>query len=53
MSLSGKRYNDNAQIFSSKKNTDEYVYSAIARNIQFVKQFVFLQRKSTLLKSKK
>ena len=34
MSLSGKRYNDNAQIFSSKKNTDEYVYSAIARNIQ-------------------
>lgn len=34
MSLSGKRYNDNDQIFSSKKNTDEYVYSAIARNIQ-------------------
>lgn len=34
MSLSGKRYNDNAQIFSSKKNTDEYVDSAIARNIQ-------------------
>lgn len=34
MSLSGKRYNDNAQIFSSKKNTDEYVNSAIARNIQ-------------------
>lgn len=34
MSLSGKRYNDNAQIFSSKKNTDEYVDSAITRNIQ-------------------
>ncbi|MBP3543036.1 MAG: AAA family ATPase, partial [Lachnospiraceae bacterium] len=34
MSLGGKNYNDNAMIFSSKKSTDEYVDSAIARNIQ-------------------
>lgn len=33
MSLSGKCYNDNAPIFSSK-NTDKHVDSAIARNIQ-------------------
>ena len=34
MSLGGKRYNDDAMIFSTKKSTDEYVDSAIARNIQ-------------------
>ena len=34
MSLSGKCYNDDAMIFSTKKSTDEYVDSAIARNIQ-------------------
>lgn len=34
MSLGGKQYNDNAMIFSTKKSTDEYVDSAIARNIQ-------------------
>ena len=32
MSLSGINYN--ASIFSSEKNTDNYVYSAIAKNIQ-------------------
>ena len=32
MSLSGKQYND--MIFATKKSTDEYVDSAIARNIQ-------------------
>ena len=34
MSLGGKMYNDNAMIFATKKSTDEYVDSAIARNIQ-------------------
>ncbi len=34
MSLGGKQYNDNAMIFATKKSTDEYVNSAIARNIQ-------------------
>lgn len=34
MSLGGKKYNDNAMIFATKKSTDEYVDSAIARNIQ-------------------
>ncbi len=34
MSLGGKRYNDNTMIFATKKSTDEYVDSAIARNIQ-------------------
>ena len=34
MSLSGKQYNDDKLIFGSKKTTDEYVDSAIARNIQ-------------------
>ena len=34
MSLGGKQYNDNAIIFATKKSTDEYVDSAIARNIQ-------------------
>lgn len=34
MSLGGKHYNDYAMIFSTKKSTDEYVDSAIARNIQ-------------------
>lgn len=34
MSLGGKQYNDNAMIFATKKSTDEYVDSAIARNIQ-------------------
>lgn len=34
MSLGGKQYNDNAMIFSTKKSTDEYIDSAIARNIQ-------------------
>ncbi|MCM1468051.1 MAG: AAA family ATPase [Alistipes sp.] len=34
MSLGGRRYNDNAMIFATKKSTDEYVDSAIARNIQ-------------------
>lgn len=34
MSIGGKQYNDNAMIFATKKSTDEYVDSAIARNIQ-------------------
>ncbi|MDD6812547.1 MAG: AAA family ATPase [Lachnospiraceae bacterium] len=34
MSLSGKYYNDSSTIFATKKSTDEYVDSAIARNIQ-------------------
>lgn len=34
MSLGGKQYNDTAMIFATKKSTDEYVDSAIARNIQ-------------------
>ena len=34
MSLGGKQYNDNAMIFATKKSTDEYVDSAISRNIQ-------------------
>lgn len=34
MSPGGKQYNDNALIFATKKSTDEYVDSAIARNIQ-------------------
>lgn len=34
MSLGGKKYNDYAMTFSSKRSTDEYVDSAIARNIQ-------------------
>ncbi len=34
MSLGGKQYNENAMIFATKKSTDEYVDSAIARNIQ-------------------
>ncbi len=34
MSLGGKQYNDNAMIFATKKSTDKYVDSAIARNIQ-------------------
>lgn len=34
MSLSGSHYNDNSVIFGTKKSTDEYVNSAIARNIQ-------------------
>lgn len=34
MSLGGRQYNDNAMIFATKKSTDEYVDSAIARNIQ-------------------
>lgn len=34
MSLGGKQYNDKAMIFATKKSTDEYVDSAIARNIQ-------------------
>ena len=34
MSLGGKHYNDSSMIFATKKSTDEYVDSAIARNIQ-------------------
>lgn len=34
MSPGGKQYNDNVMIFATKKSTDEYVDSAIARNIQ-------------------
>jgi len=34
MSLSGEKYNDEHGIFATKKSTDEYVDSAIARNIQ-------------------
>lgn len=34
MSLGGKLYNDNSMIFATKKSTDEYVDSAISRNIQ-------------------
>lgn len=34
MSLGGKKYNADAMIFATKKSTDEYVDSAIARNIQ-------------------
>lgn len=34
MSPGGKQYNDNAVIFATKKSTDEYINSAIARNIQ-------------------
>lgn len=34
MSLGGRHYNDNAVTFATKKSTDEYVDSAIARNIQ-------------------
>ena len=34
MSLGGRQYNDNAMIFATKKSTDKYVDSAIARNIQ-------------------
>lgn len=34
MSPGGKHYNDNTVIFATKKSTDEYVDSAIARNIQ-------------------
>lgn len=34
MSLGGKHYNDDSMIFATKKSTDEYVDSAIARNIQ-------------------
>ncbi len=34
MSLGGKQYNDTAMIFATKKSTDEYIDSAIARNIQ-------------------
>lgn len=34
MSPGGKYYNDHGMIFSTKKSTDEYVDSAIARNIQ-------------------
>lgn len=34
MSLGGNHYNDHSTIFSTKKSTDEYVDSAIARNIQ-------------------
>lgn len=34
MSPGGKQYNDNTMIFATKKSTDEYVDSAIARNIQ-------------------
>lgn len=34
MSLGGKQYNADAMIFATKKSTDEYVDSAIARNIQ-------------------
>ena len=34
MSLGGNHYNNHSTIFSTKKSTDEYVDSAIARNIQ-------------------
>lgn len=34
MSQGGRMYNDDRMIFSTKKSTDEYVDSAIARNIQ-------------------
>lgn len=34
MSLGGKNYNETSMIFATKKSTDEYVDSAIARNIQ-------------------
>lgn len=34
MSMSGHYYNNDQSIFSSKKTTDEYVDSAIAKNIQ-------------------
>lgn len=34
MSLGGRTYNDDSMIFATKKSTDEYVDSAIARNIQ-------------------
>lgn len=34
MSLSGYHYNEGHMVFSSKKSTDEYIDSAIARNIQ-------------------
>ena len=34
MSVGGRHYNDDTLIFATKKSTDEYVDSAIARNIQ-------------------
>lgn len=34
MSLGGTHYNESGSIFATKKSTDEYVDSAIARNIQ-------------------
>lgn len=34
MSLGGRHYNESSMIFASRKSTDEYVDSAIARNIQ-------------------
>ena len=34
MSVGGRHYNDDSLIFATKKSTDEYVDSAIARNIQ-------------------
>ena len=34
MSPGGKHYNNDSMIFATKKSTDEYVESAIARNIQ-------------------
>lgn len=34
MSMGGRHYNDASPIFATKKSTDEYVDSAIARNIQ-------------------
>ena len=44
MSLGGKQYNDYAMIFATKKSTDEYVDSAIARNIQHsLKNYCSLQ----------
>ncbi|MDC7286617.1 AAA family ATPase [Blautia schinkii] len=34
MSVGGKQYNDDSMIFGTKRSTDRYVDSAIARNIQ-------------------
>ena len=42
MSPGGKHYNNDSMIFATKKSTDEYVDSAIARNIQhFLKNYQY------------
>lgn len=52
MSLGGKQYNDNAMIFATKKSTDEYVDSAIARNIQHsLKNYKYIVKVNETLKA--